>query len=231
MPAESTNTIHQGPEMWAAVDDYFAQRLHTDEAIFAEILARSAAADLPEIHVSASQGKLLQLLATIKQAKAILEIGTLAGYSTVWMAGSLPPEGRIVTLEYDAKHAEVARLNFELAGIADKVELRQGAALETLPEVERAGLGPFDMTFIDADKVNIPAYFDWAVKLSRPGSLVIVDNVVREGAILNAASDDPSVRGVQRLADQLAENNRVNATMVQTVGGKGHDGFVLAVVQ
>ncbi len=230
-PAHQPTQVKDPQEVWTSVDIYFTERLHRDGSFYEEILARSDSAGLPEIHVSASQGKLLQLLAKIHQAKTILEIGTLAGYSTVWMANALPPDGRIVTLEFDPKHAELAQQNFQSAGLADSVELRQGAALETLPEVERSDIAPFDMTFIDADKVNIPAYFDWAVKLSRPGSIVIVDNVVREGAILRADSNDPSVGGVRRLADQLAKDDRVDATVVQTVGAKGYDGFVLAIVK
>ena len=217
-------------ELWDAVDDFFVKRLSPAEPVFDQILERSAAAGLPPIHVSASGGKLLQLLVAISQARSILEVGTLAGYSTVWMARALPPGGRIVTLEVDPKHVEVARANFAQAGVEGVIELRPGAALDTLPEVEKAGLGPFDMAFIDADKANIPDYFDWAVRLSRTGSIVVIDNVVREGAILDESSSDPSVQGVRRLADQLANDVRVSATAVQTVGAKGHDGFVLATV-
>lgn len=225
---EVKNSMSQ--ELWSAVDEFFGTERNASGAVFDQILEQSAKAGLPEIHVSASQGKLLQLLAQIQQATAILEIGTLAGYSTVWMARGLAPGGRIVTLEFDPKHAAVARENFAAAGVEDIVELREGAALETLPTVERDKLGPFDLTFIDADKVNIPAYFDWAVKLSRPGAVVIVDNVVRGGAILDEASDDPNVQGVRHLREQLQADDRVNSTVVQTVGAKGHDGFVLAIV-
>ncbi len=217
-------------ELWSAVDEYFSGRLHKRDEIFDQILDRSATAGLPEIHVSACQGKFLQLLVRIQRAKRILEIGTLAGYSTVWMAQGMPADGKIVTLEADAKHAEVARSNFALTGLSDLIELREGPALETLPQLEDDGVGPFDLTFIDADKVNIPAYFDWSVKLSRPGAIVIVDNVVREGAILDETSDDPSVQGVQRLTEHLANDDRAAATVFQTVGAKGHDGFILAVV-
>lgn len=220
-----------GADLWFAVDEFFQQRLSPTDEILDEILRRSAAAGLPEIAVSPSQGKLLQLLVTMLRAERVLEIGTLAGYSAVWMARAFPATGRMVTLEFDGKHADVAQANFELAGLADKIEIRRGPALQTLPQLAAEDPPPFDLVFVDADKVNTPAYFDWGVKLARPGGLVLVDNVVREGAILDHASTDPSVGGVRLLTENLAKDSRVSATVLQTVGVKGHDGIILAVVR
>jgi predicted O-methyltransferase YrrM len=217
-------------ETWTAVDRYFDDLLAPEDEALTGALAASDAAGLPKIQVTASQGKLLHLLARSIGARRILEIGTLGGYSTIWLARALPPGGRLVTLEAVPLHADVARANVERAGLADRVDVRLGKALDTLPEIEQAGLAPFDLVFVDADKPNIPEYFDWALKLARPGSLIIVDNVVREGAVADGASEDASVLGVRRLATKLAAEPRASATVVQTVGGKGYDGFILALV-
>lgn len=217
-------------ELWDAVDQYIKDLVVRPDAALEAAIRASDAAGMPPISVSAGHGKLLFLLTQIRQARAILEIGTLGGYSTIWMARGLVPGGRVVTLEADGKHAEVARANFVRAGVADAIELRLGRALDTLPQVAADGRGPFDLIFIDADKPNIPAYFSWALKLSRVGSLIIVDNVVRDGAVIDASSADTSVQGVRRFNELLAAEPRVSATEIQTVGSKGYDGFAIAVV-
>ncbi|HEX4149238.1 MAG TPA: O-methyltransferase, partial [Pirellulales bacterium] len=193
-------------------------------------LAAIAAAGLPPISVSPNQGKLLWMLARIQAARSILEIGTLGAYSTIWLARALPVDGRLITLESDPRHAAVAQANIARAGLANRVELRLGLALETLPEIAAEGSGPFDLVFIDADKPSTPDYFDWALKLSHLGSVIIVDNVVRGGAVIDAASEDPSVQGVRRFHELLAAEPRVSATAIQTVGSKGYDGFAIALV-
>jgi predicted O-methyltransferase YrrM len=218
------------PEQWTAVDRYLTNVLVRPDAALEAALRDSDAAGLPPINVTPNQGKLLMLLAQVQGARAILEVGTLGGYSTIWLARALPPGGRLITLESEPRHAEVARANIARAGLADVVELRLGLALETLPQLAAEGRGPFDLIFVDADKPNIPAYFTWALKLSRRGSLIIVDNVVRKGAVIDADSDDPSVQGVRRFNEQLAAEPRVSATAIQTVGSKGYDGFALALV-
>lgn len=195
-----------------------------------EALRASAAAGLPAIQVSPLQGKLLWLLARSLRARAILEIGTLGGYSTIWLARALPDGGRLITLEADPRHAQVARANIERAGLADVVDLRLGQALETLPRLAPEGHGPFDLVFIDADKANIPDYFAWAVKLSRRGSLILVDNVVRHGAVVDGGSGDPDVRGVRRFFEAVAAEPRASAVALQTVGRKGHDGLAVVLV-
>ena len=216
---------------WSEVDDYLAPLFAPhDEALDAALVA-SEAAGLPAIQVSPAQGKLLHVLARTVEAKCILELGTLGGYSTIWLARALPPGGSLVTLEYDARHAEVARSNLERAGVANAVTIRVGAALETLPKLAAEGAGPFDLAFIDADKANMADYVDWAVRLARPGGVIVADNVVRKGAVTDAASDDPSVTGVRRMNERVAADPRLVATTVQTVGGKGWDGFMLAWVK
>jgi predicted O-methyltransferase YrrM len=217
-------------DTWAAVDDYFNALLIPPDPALHAALAASDAAGLPPHHVAPNQGKLLYLLARLMGARAILEIGTLGGYSTIWLARALPPGGRIVTLEADPAHAAVARENLARAGLRDVVELRLGPALETLPRLAAEGRGPFDMIFLDADKPNNPAYLDWALRLARPGTLIVADNVVRGGAVLDAAGD-ASVQGIRRFAARLAAEPRLSATAIQTVGGKGYDGFVLALVE
>ena len=215
---------------WTSVDAYINGLLVPSDPALDAALASSTAAGLPAINVAPNQGKLLHLLARIHGARSILEIGTLGGYSTIWLARALPPGGRVVTLEADPKHAEVARANLARADLAAVVEVRVGPALDTLPQIAREGLGPFDLFFIDADKANIPHYFQWALELSRPGSIIVVDNVVRGGAVLDASSADPNVQGVRRFNELVAAERRVSATAIQTVGSKGYDGFAIALV-
>lgn len=215
---------------WAAVDRYIADRLIPPDPLLDAILRTNAAAGLPPIDVTPNLAKLLHLLARIQGARTILEIGTLGGYSTVWLARALPAGGRLVTLESNPKHAEVARANIERAGLADVVEVRLGPALDTLPKLLAANEGPFDMIFIDADKPNTPEYFAWALKLSRRGSLIVTDNVVRGGAVLDDAATDPNVQGARRFYEMLAAEPHVSATAIQTVGAKGYDGFAIAIV-
>jgi predicted O-methyltransferase YrrM len=217
-------------ERWTAVDEYINDLVVRPDASLDAAAEASVAAGLPPISVSPAHGKLLFVLAKMLGARSILEIGTLGGYSTIWMARALPADGRVITLEADPKHAEVARANFVRAGVGDTIELRLGKALDTLPKVAADGRGPFDLIFIDADKPNIPEYFSWALKFSRLGSLIIVDNVVRDGAVIDAASSDPSIQGVRRFNKMLAAETRVSATEIQTVGSKGYDGFAIAVV-
>jgi predicted O-methyltransferase YrrM len=217
-------------ERWTAVDDYFGALLTPPDAVLDAALAASAEAALPPIQVSPGQGKLLHLLARAQGARSILEIGTLGGYSTIWLGRALPAGGRLVTLEVEPRHAEVARANFALAGLSDLVELRLGRALETLPRLAAERPDPFDLVFIDADKDSNAEYFEWALRLTRRGSLIIVDNVVRGGAVADGSSGDPAVIGVRRLGELVAAEPRVSATAIQTVGGKGYDGFMLALV-
>jgi len=217
-------------ETWTAVDCYLNDLFVPPDPALDAALEASAAAGLPLISVSPNQGKLLQLLARIQGARNILEIGTLGGYSTLWLARAMPAGGKLITLESDAKHAEVARGNFARAGLAGIVELRVGPALDTLPQVAAEGRGPFDLIFIDADKPCTADYFAWALRLSRRGTLIIVDNVVRRGAVRDAASDDPNVRGMRRFLGLLAVEKRVSAAVIQTVGSKGYDGLALAFV-
>jgi predicted O-methyltransferase YrrM len=217
-------------EVWTAVDQYINEVLFPSDPVLDSTIEASTAAGLPNIQVSPPQGKLLHLLARLQGARNILEIGTLGGYSTIWMARALPLGGRLVTLEADTKHAEVARANFARAGLANVIELLLGPALETLPRVAAEGRGPFDLIFIDANKNNMPEYFDWAMKLSRPGSVIIADNVIRDGAVMDATSKDPDIQGVRRFNECLAAESRVSATEIQTVGSKGYDGFALGVV-
>lgn len=217
-------------EQWSAVDQYLTDLIVRPETALGAALMASTAAGLPAIAVSAPQGKQLMLLAKMQGARNILEIGTLGGYSTIWMARALPPGGRLITLESDAKHAEVAQANIEHAGLAGVVELRIGPAIETLPKLFAEGRGPFDLIFIDADKPSIPDYFAWSLKLSRRGSVIIVDNVIRDGAVIDPASGDVNVQGVRRFNDMLAAELRVSVTVIQTVGSKGYDGFAMALV-
>ena len=218
-------------EIWTAVDRYITDLFVPPDAALTAALQASQSAGLPTINVSPPQGKFLQLLARALGARAILEIGTLGGYSTIWLARALPAGGRLITLEADPKHAEIARANIARAGLAGVVELRLGRALDTLPQLAAEGRGPFDLIFIDADKPSYADYFTWALKLSRRGSVIIGDNVIRKGAVLNpGASDDPRVPGVLRFNELVAGEPRVSATVIQTVGGKGYDGFTMAVV-
>jgi len=214
--------------LWTDVDRYIDERLAPADPILTAALDAASAAGLPAISVSPSQGKLLAILARSIKASRVLEIGTLAGYSTIWLARGLPPGGRVVTLEYDSKHADVARSNFARAGLSDVIDVRVGAALDTLPPLAKQP--PFDFVFIDADKVNTPQYFEWALRLTHVGSLIIVDNVVRDGRLVDETIEDDNVRGMQRFMDMLANESRVFATAVQTVGAKGYDGFAVALV-
>jgi predicted O-methyltransferase YrrM len=217
-------------ELWTEVDRYLADRIILPDAALSAALVESIAAGLPEIAVSPNLGKFLHLQARLMGARRILEIGTLGGYSTIWMARAVPPGGQVVSLEIDPKHAAVAQANIERASVADRVEILLGPAMESLAKLHDADRGPFDLIFIDADKPNIPDYFTWSLKLSRPGSVVIVDNVVRNGAVIDSASPDESVQGVRRFNEMIAHEPRVSATTLQTVGCKGYDGFTLMVV-
>ncbi len=217
-------------ERWSAVDSYIGENLVPADPVLEAALRASADAGLPPISVSPSQGKLLHLLARAQGARTILEIGTLGGYSAIWLARALPPEGRLITLEAEPRHAEVARANLARAGLGDVAEVRVGPAQDTLPKLHAAGDGPFDLIFIDADKPGYPDYLPWSVRLSRPGSMIIADNVVRDGAVADSASTDANVQGVRRFIEMLAAEPRVSATAIQTVGSKGYDGFTLALV-
>jgi predicted O-methyltransferase YrrM len=215
---------------WKAVDSYFAETLIGSDAALEAALAANSAAGLPSIDVSAPQGKLIHLLARMTGARKALEIGALGGYSTIWLARALPDDGRLISLEVNARHAEIARRNVARAGLERKVEIRTGAALSLLPKIAAEGLGPFDFVFIDADKANNAAYLEWALRLSRPGTAIVVDNVVREGEVIDAASRDGDVIGVRRMFELMAREKRLSATAIQTVGAKGWDGFALALV-
>ena len=214
-------------QTWSAADAYLDETLHIQDAHLDACLEANAAGGLPAIDVSPMQGKLLYLLAQIHGALRILEIGTLGGYSTTWLARALPDGGRVTTLELSAKHAEVARENIARAGLAEKVEVIQGPALESLARLE----GPFDLIFIDADKTGYPDYLKWALKLSRPGTVILGDNVVRRGEVANAGSTDESVQGVRRFIEMVAAEPRLDATVIQTVGKKGYDGLLIARVR
>ncbi|MEO8193724.1 MAG: O-methyltransferase [Gemmatimonadales bacterium] len=218
-------------ELWTSVDKYITDTLFAPDTELDAAVAASDAAGLPSIQVSAAQGRLLNIIARVRGARRILEVGTLGGYSTIWLARALPPDGQLVTLEIDPKHADVARSNFERAGLADRIELRVGDAREILPQLAEERYGPFDLSFIDADKVSIPHYFEWTLRMSRPGSLIIVDNVIREGAVTDAESEDASVQGVRRLNEIMAADAHITATVLQTVGVKGYDGFSVALVE
>lgn len=231
----------QSPEtepaaLWSAVDQYINDQLIPEDPALTQAAADSAAAGLPSIAVTANLGKLLELLARIQGARRILELGTLGGYSTIWLAKGLHDDGRLVTLEVDPRYAELARTNIARAGYAQAVEVRVGSALDSLAQLVAEGAGPFDLIFIDADKENYPEYLRFSLELSRPGTMIIGDNVVRDGAVLDPDAADPRtgsadlIRGVRRFYELLAAEPRISATAVQTVGGKGHDGFVLALV-
>ena len=212
-------------EIWAAVDGFIESSLHDDDPALEEALAASRDAGLPQIHVSTPQAKLLHLLARATGASRILEVGTLAGYSGIWLARALPDDGELVTIELDPEHAAVAQTNFERAGVASKIDLRVGPALEVLPTVE----GPFDLSFIDADKPNNANYLSWATRLSRPGAIVVLDNVVRGGAVLDR-STDANAAGAADAVEWLAAEPGLDSTIIQTVGAKGYDGFAISVV-
>lgn len=215
-------------DRWTAVDEYFQEQLAPHDDVLDATQQACAQAGLPDIAVAPNQGKLLQLLARMIDARTILEIGTLGGYSTIWLARALPDQGRLITLEADATHADVAKSNIERAGLSDRVDVRVGRALDILPTLRDEG--PFDLAFIDADKVNNPHYVRWALELGRPGSVIVVDNVVRGGAVIDTGNDDPSVRGTRETVELLCAEPRLDATALQTVGGKGYDGIIIARV-
>ena len=221
----------QDSHTWTRVDEYLSATLVPADAALSAALAASEAAGLPAIQVAPNQGRLLELLARSLRARAILELGTLGGYSTLWLARGLAPGGRIVTLEAEPRHAAVAQATFARAGVAERITLRLGPALETLPQLAAEGAGPFDLVFIDADKPNMPDYFRWALRLAHPGTVIVADNVVREGQVANADSVDPSVQGVRRMNEVIAAEPRVSATAIQTVGSKGYDGFAYILVE
>ncbi|WBM68779.1 O-methyltransferase [Buttiauxella sp. WJP83] len=216
-------------QQWSAVDEYLVNSLIPDDPIFTKILANNSAAGLPAIDVAPNQGQFLQLLVQITQATRILEIGTLGAYSSVWMARALPADGKLVTLEASPHHAEIAKKNIQLAGLETVIELHLGPAVETLPKL--AGSAPFDLIFIDADKPSNPIYLEWALKYSRPGTLIIGDNVVRNGGVTNPESNDPGIKGTRTFIELMGNNPRLTATALQTVGSKGWDGFSIARVK
>jgi predicted O-methyltransferase YrrM len=216
---------------WREVDRYIEQQLLGDDPVLEQVLRASADAGLPSIALSPAQGKLLHLLASTREARSILEVGTLGGYSTIWLARALPADGRLVTLELNPRYAEVAAANAELAGLAGLIKIEVGPALESLRALVAEDAGPFDLVFIDADKRSTPDYFELAVELSRPGSVIVADNVVRDGALADAGSHDSGAQGMRRFHELLAANARVSATTIQTVGSKGYDGFTLALVE
>ncbi|MEV5434521.1 O-methyltransferase [Streptomyces sp. NPDC052682] len=217
-------------QLWDDVDAYFTTHLAPNDEVLEAALRDSEAAGLPPISVTANQGKLLQLLAQIQGARQILEIGTLGGYSTIWLGRALPADGRLVSLEYSPKHAEVATRNLARAGLDKIVEVRVGPALESLPQLADENPPPFNLVFIDADKANNPHYVEWALKLTSTGSLIVVDNVVRGGRVIDADSTEPDIRGTRAAIELIAGHPRLSGTAIQTVGGKGYDGFALARV-
>ncbi len=215
---------------WSAVDEYVSRLLAPHDEALEGAIEASAGADLPTIQVSPPLGKLLALLAETIGAKAILEFGTLGGYSTIWLARALAEGGRLITLEADPRYAAVAIENISRAGLSEVVDLRVGPALETLPKLEAEEVGPFDLVFIDADKANTPDYFTWALEHTRRGSLIVADNVVRDGRLADPDCDDPAIQAQRHLHEMIATDPRVGATTIQTVGGKGYDGFTIALV-
>lgn len=217
-------------EQWSAVDDYFAGLFVPPDAALDSALQATVDAGMPAISVSPNQGKLLYLLARAHGVRSILEIGTLGGYSTIWLARALPPDGHLITLEIDPDHATVARTNIGRAGLSEKVEVRLGPAITTLPQLVESGAGPFDLVFIDADKQSTLDYLKWAFRLTKPGSLIIIDNVVRSGAVSDPNSSDSSVQGIRQALAALAEDSRVITAALQTVGSKGYDGLAIALV-
>lgn len=215
---------------WASVDDYIVEALFDADPALDAVLAANHDHGLPAIDVSPAQGKLLSLLARMQGAKKVLEIGTLGGYSTIWMARALPVDGKVVTLELDPHHASVARSNFERAGVSDRVELRVGPALQSLAVLAAENAGPFDFIFIDADKPNNPHYLSWAMRLSRPGTVIVCDNVIRDGAVVNEDGRDANVEGARAAFSFIGGDKRLEGTAIQTVGAKGYDGFAIAIV-
>jgi predicted O-methyltransferase YrrM len=217
-------------ETWAAVDRYFGDLLAPEDKELSAILEANREAGLPSIDVPTLLGKFLDLLIRISGAQRVLEIGTLGGYSTIWMARAMPASGRVVTLEIDPRHAKIARANLKAAGVLDRVDVRVGAANDLLRDLHANGAAPFDFIFIDADKKSMPEYLDWSLKLSRPGAIIVADNVVRDGKVIDADSADPDIQGVRRMTEMMAAEPRLRATAIQTVGARGYDGVAMAVV-
>ena len=217
-------------DLWTAVDSYIVEMLVPSDPVLDEAVRASDEAGLPSIQVSPPQGRFMYVLAKVQGARRILEIGTLGGYSTIWLGRALPHDGRLITMEIDPKHAEVASANIDRAGLADKVSVWNGDAHNLLADLEKQIDMPFDLTFIDADKASIPFYFESALRMSRPGSLILVDNVVRDGAVIETDSTDPSVQGVRKLNEMRSANGRLTATVIQTVGVKWYDGLAIALV-
>jgi predicted O-methyltransferase YrrM len=222
--------IQTTEQLWYAVDQYLTDLLVRSDPALDAALAANSAATLPRRDVSPLQGQLLHLLARLSRAHTILEIGTLGGYSTIWLARALPRGGRLISLEAEPRHAAIARGNIARSGLAHCVDVRIGKALDTLPIIEAEGVAPFDLIFIDADMLNRPEYLTWALRLSRPGSLIVVDNVIRRGAVMDATNAAPDIQSTRRMFDLLANEPRLSATAVQTVGSKGHDGMLIALV-
>ncbi|GHB85178.1 O-methyltransferase [Persicitalea jodogahamensis] len=218
------------PDIFTKVDEYIGNLLGQEDAVLKETIRSLDQAGMPQISVSANQGKFLQVLLILGNVKTVLELGTLGGYSTIWLARALPEDGKIITLEIDEHHAEVARQNIAKAGLTEKVEVRVGKAMDILSQMQSEGEGPFDMIFVDADKPPYAEYFQHALALSKPGTLIICDNVIRQGKVLDADSGDERVQGVQRLNQLLAETPQVTATILQTIGAKDYDGMAIAVV-
>jgi predicted O-methyltransferase YrrM len=215
---------------WSAVDSYIAENLLPADTVLEAALRSNRSRGLPAIDVSPAQGKLLYLLAKMNNARRILEIGTLGGYSTIWLARALPVDGKVVTLELEQHHADVAKINFKMAGLSEQIELRVGPALKSLEDIGKEKAEPFDLVFIDADKPNNPNYLRWAMRLSRPGTVIVCDNVIRDGAVLDKGGSDPNVEGARAAFSFLAKEAGLEATAIQTVGAKGYDGFAIAVV-
>ena len=217
-------------EIWKQVDRYFADALIAPDDDFNKALDANRNAELPAIDVTPLQGKFLEVLVRLTNARRVLEIGTLGGYSTLWIARAIPPDGLVVTLELEPRHAEIATNNFVDAGLADRVDLRVGAASETLAALVKERVAPFDVIFIDADKSSYPEYLQWSLKLSRPGTLIVADNVVRDGKVIDPESPDPNIQGVRRFTEMVASETRLRSTVLQTVGSKGYDGFAISIV-
>lgn len=224
------NESSDAQKQWTAVDQYLVSKLIAADPALEAASKRSVEAELPAIQVTANQGKLLMMLAKIQRAKKILEIGTLGGYSTIWLARALPSDGHLISLEFDPKHARVAQENIAQAGLSDRVEVRLGNAVDLLPIIAKEQGGPFDMIFVDADKPSNPIYFEWALKLSRPGTLIIVDNVVRDGQVIDSQSTDPNIIGTRQFLEKASRESSITATAIQTVGEKGYDGFAMILV-
>jgi len=218
-------------ELWTAVDEFLSGQLLAPDPVLDEVLRACSTAGLPEIQVSPVQAKLLYLFARMQRAQRILEVGTLGGYSAIWLARGLAPNGELLTLELDPAHVRVAAANVERAGLGDRIEILEGLALDSLPRLEQERRGPFDLVFIDADKESNPQYLDWAVRLGRPGTLIVVDNVVRDGRVLDADNSEPSIVGTRAVLAAMGAHPRLDSTAIQFVGVKGYDGFAVAIVK